>query len=160
MQKRCYQSTAFLLMLLQVSSVPAPYHSHIGYLSLLALTLGLASGCFLAEYHQSIASFGGIYATYGFWAMALECYVPAIVAIEKRQSGDVRGHKQWIMRYVGAMFGAFGIFRLLLVAMASLMPQFNATSYVVALYVSSPIGFVLGDLVFKNVIDVKHINKG
>jgi hypothetical protein len=109
-------SVSLLLMMVQPWAIRNNYktvHKYFGYLSVFLLVTGISSSSILASYHHNIDAYGGQYSSVGFYQMGLTCVIPALLGLFYILQGNVKLHKKWMVRALGAMWGSFFIFRIL-----------------------------------------------
>jgi len=86
-------------------------HKLLGKVSFGCLTGSLICAVWLASEHGPVAEYGGALSTYGFYSMAAVVYGCAVMGIVTIRRGDQAGHRIWMFRFMGAMWGAFWLFR-------------------------------------------------
>lgn len=146
------QSVGFVLSLLLLKwdglGHHSKYHAGLGYVAVILVAFGLLSACELASDHDDVPNYGGMYSRLGFWMMAIETFTPMVLGIKARQFGDIEGHRRWMIRYVGSMFGAFAIFRYVIHLTGPLLRQYNGASHLLAIWVCCPLGILIADLCY------------
>lgn len=145
-----FNSLAFVMMMVQLyipgSGKHPRLHRWLGYVSLLLLAVGVSSACMLAAEHGSVVHYGGRLAMFGFWFMALcvcACVVMGMVAARRK---DFAGHRRWMIRYAGALWGSFWLFRVLEFILGPLLRSHDAASILVCIWASAPLGIGIAEL--------------
>jgi hypothetical protein len=150
-----FNSIAFVLMHIQLFRPGygrnRTSHQIIGKVSFICLTVSLVCSVWLASEHGAVEAYGGDLAAYGFYSMAAvvyACAIMGIVAIRRgREGGGGAVHRVWMFRYAGALWGSFGLFRVLLFFTDPLFRDYEAVAILISIWVSAPVGAVLGDRV-------------
>ena len=142
---------AFVLMMVQLfrpgnGSNPA-LHRLIGYVSLAALTVGVGGACILASEHGGVIDYGGYFSVFGFWFMSLCVYSCAIIGILRGRARDFAGHRIWMFRYAGSMWGSFWLFRVMLFALGPLLSSYNALALQICIWFSAPLGILIAEFI-------------
>ena len=142
-------SIVFVLMHIQLfrpgHSVEGAGHAWVGRLTLTFLTIGTVAALFLASEHNAVQSYGGIWAEWGFYSMSLCVYGAAVMGARTAIRGDWERHRIWMIRFVGAMYGAFWGFRVLLVITGPLLREWESASLLISIWASAPLGLVIAD---------------
>jgi Predicted membrane protein (DUF2306) len=146
-----FNSLAFVLMMVQLfrpgnGSNPGQ-HRVLGYTSLVTLTLGVVCACVLAAEHGAVAHYGGNLSMLGFWFMALCVYVCAIMGIVKIRRRDFEGHRIWMFRYAGSMWGAFWLFRVMEFVLGPLLRNYDTVSILICIWFSAPLGILIAEII-------------
>jgi hypothetical protein len=146
-----FNSLAFVVMMVQLfrpgnGSHPRQ-HRWLGYASLGSLTVGVLCACLLAAEHGPVGSYGGPLSTWGFWFMAVCVYTPAIMGIVTIRRRDVVAHRTWLLRYAGAMWGAFWLFRVMEFVLGPLLRNHDAASLLICIWFSAPLGMLLAEII-------------
>ena len=96
-------------------------HRLLGRISFIAVTLGTLAAVLLASEHGDVEEYGGILSTLGFYSMALFVYGAAVKTVTTARSGDIAAHRVWMWRFIGSMWGAFWLFRVMLFVLGPIM---------------------------------------
>lgn len=121
-------------------------HQLIGRVSFGFLTAGSVAAVWLASEHGDVSEYGGRLAELGFYSMTVFVYGTAIVGVVKARQGDVASHRTWMLRHVGSMWGAFWLFRLLLVVTGPLLRTVESASLLISIWFSAPLGIVIAEV--------------
>lgn len=123
------------------------HHNHalLGKISFALLTLGTAAAVWLAAEHGSVGPYGGELSKYGFWFMSLCVYSCAVMGVVAIRDGKAESHRVWMIRFAGSMWGAFWIFRILLVATGPLLREWESASILLSIWLSAPLGIVIAE---------------
>lgn len=142
-------SIVFILMHAQLLWAGKPgvasAHAWLGRATLFFLTLGTGAALYLASEHDSVQSYGGSLAEWGFYSMSLCVYGAALMGWRMARRGDWAMHRVWMIRFVGAMYGAFWIFRVLLMVTGPLLREWETVSLLISIWASAPLGLIMAD---------------
>ena len=149
-------ATAFLILHVQImrpgnSKKFAWQHKLLGRLSLISLTIGLFSALQLANEHVDVDEYGNTWSKWGFYEMALCCYAPAVMGVYRVRSGDWMGHRTWMWRYAGAMWGSFWIFRVGLLLVDPFFQNRKHIAWLLATWLSAPLGISVAEMVRRRI---------
>lgn len=146
-----FNSIAFVLMHVQLFRPGYGEHraSHkvIGRVTFGALTLSVICATWLASQHGPVGEYGGSWAQYGFYSMAAFVYACAVMGIVKARAGDREGHRVWMFRFIGSMWGSFWLFRVMLFVIDPLLRNHEAAAILICIWGSAPLGIVIGEMV-------------
>ena len=144
-------SLAFVLMMVQIfrpgSGSKPGQHRVLGYVSLISLVLGVFCACWLAAEHGSVAHYGGSLSMWGFFFMAtcvLSCAVMGLVKIKQR---DFDGHRTWMFRYAGSMWGSFWLFRVMEFVVGPMLRSYDTASILLCIWASAPLGILIAEVI-------------
>ncbi len=144
-----FNTIAFLLMHWQLArpgtGAGRARHRLVGRIWLASLTLGTIGAVWLASEHSAVESYGGLMAELGFYSMSAFVAGTAIVGIRAARRGDVAGHRVWMFRHAGAMWGAFWLFRVMLVFTGPLFRGMDTVSILLSIWLSAPLGIVIAE---------------
>ena len=65
-----------------------------------------------------------------------------VVAICK---GDAAGHRVWMWRFAGAMWGSFWLFRVMLFVLGPILRGYEAASVLFCIWLSAPLGVLIAE---------------
>ena len=146
-----FNTLAFVLMMVQLVQPGTGSHPRrhrvLGYASLASLAIGVACACLLAAEHGSVAHYGGSLSRWGFWFMSacvVTCAVMGLVNIRRR---DFEGHRKWMIRYAGSMWGAFWLFRVMEFVLGPLLRSYDTASILICIWGSAPLGIFLAEVI-------------
>lgn len=142
-----FNSIAFVLMHYQLMRPGnrSNRHALIGRVSFLSLTLGVFCAVWLAAEHRSVGAYGGSAAMFGFWSMSAFVYGTAIMGVRTARRGQVAEHRKWMIRYAGSMWGAFWVFRVMLVVTGPVLRNWETASLLSSIWLSAPLGIVIAE---------------
>ncbi len=150
-------SIVFVLMHVQLwrpgTGSHAAWHKIIGRVSFLCLTLGTVCALWLAGSHGSVGAYGGNLSMYGFWSMSLCVYGCAVMGVLAIRNGDRAGHRIWMIRFAGSMWGAFWLFRVMLFVLGPLLRDHEAANILVCIWLSAPLGILIAEIVRRKLLD-------
>jgi hypothetical protein len=142
-------SIVFVLMHIQLfkpgHTASGVNHAWLGRLTMMFLTIGTVAALYLASEHDAVSPYGGIWAERGFYSMSLCVYGAAVMGARTAIRGDWERHRIWMIRFVGAMYGAFWGFRVLLVITGPLLREWESASLLISIWASAPLGLVIAD---------------
>lgn len=145
-----FNSIVFVLMHVQLArpggAGDGGWHRLLGRVSFVLLTLGTASAVWLASEHGSVGPYGGELAKYGFWSMSLCVYACAVMGVLAIRKGEAAAHRVWMIRFAGSMWGAFWLFRVLLVVTGPLLREWETASILISIWLSAPLGVVIAEV--------------
>ncbi len=82
---------------------------------------------------------------YGFWFMSLCVYGCAVMGVAKIRKGDAKAHRIWMIRFVGSMWGAFWLFRVMLFVLGPLLRNWEAAALLICVWSSAPLGIAIAE---------------
>lgn len=146
-----FNSIAFVLMHVQLFrpgyGENSGTHRLVGRITFAALTLSLVCATWLASQHAPVAEYGGLLAEYGFYSMAIFVYGCALMGIYTARGGDLAGHRVWMFRFMGSMWGSFWLFRVMLFVLDPLLREFESAAILICIWGSAPLGILIGEMV-------------
>ena len=148
-----FNSIAFVLMHYQLwrpGLGPArDRHRLLGRISFGSLTVGTVCAIWLTTEHGSVEEYGGNLAMVGFWSMSALVYGTAIMGVRNARRRDVAAHRTWMIRHIGSMWGAFWLFRVMLVVTGPLLRNYETASILLSVWFSAPLGILIAEAVRK-----------
>lgn len=121
-------------------------HRLIGRISFFAVSAGTFFAVWLASQHGTVSEYGGNMAMLGFYSMSFFVYGTAIMSVVTVRRGDIASHRIWTFRYAGAMWGAFWLFRVMLVITGPLLRNYESASLLLSIWLSAPLGIVIAEV--------------
>jgi hypothetical protein len=91
--------------------------------------------------------------------MSLRVYSYAVVGVLAICGADVFAHRIWMIRFAGSMWGAFWIFRLMLLVTGPLLRNWESASILVSIWISAPLGILIVELRIRtrtNALQARH----
>ena len=144
-------TAAFLLMHYQVwrpgTGANRNRHRVLGRVTFGLLTLGTGAAVWLSTEHDSVSEYGGVWAMLGFWSMSAFVYGTAIMGARTARAGDLVGHRVWMIRNLGSMWGSFWLFRVMLVVTGPLLRNWEAASLQLSIWLSAPLGILIAEVI-------------
>lgn len=144
-----FNSITFVLMHIQLwrpgTGANGARHRLIGRISFLSLTLGTICAVWLASQHGSVGEYGGNLAEFGFYSMSAFVYGTAILGVTAIRRGDAATHRKWMIRFAGSMWGAFWLFRVMLVVTGPLLRNYETASLLISIWFSAPLGIAIAE---------------
>ena len=125
-------------------------HRMLGRISFACLTLGTICAIWLASEHGPVGAYGGDLSTYGFYFMSFCVYGCAVMGVVKVRGGDMATHRIWMIRFAGAMYGAYWLFRIMLIVTGPLFREYESVSLLLSIWLSAPLGIVAAELLRKH----------
>ncbi len=161
-----FNSIVFVLMHVQlwrpggVVGSNASSHKTIGRISFACLTVGTLCALWLASSHGSVSEYGGNLSMVGFWSMSLFVYGCAVMGVTAIRRGDRATHRIRMIRFAGAMWGAFWLFRVLLFVLGPLLRDYEAANILVCIWLSAPLGILIAAVVRRRLLDQRPEHRG
>ncbi|MEM9331313.1 MAG: DUF2306 domain-containing protein [Pseudomonadota bacterium] len=156
-----FNSIAFVLMHIQMLKpgfgANAGFHSILGRLTFLSLTIGVGCAVWLASEHGSVGEYGGSLSTYGFYSMSAFVYVSAIMGVLAIRSGDHEKHRIWMFRFAGSMWGSFWLFRAMLLVLDPLLRNYEAAAIQICIWFSAPLGILIAEIIRRRIDAAKLV---
>jgi len=90
---------------------------------------------------------GDRYTNHPSWGVA--CAVMGVLAI---RNGDHANHRIWMIRFVGAMWGAYWLFRVMLFVLGPLLRQWDSAAILSCIWFSAPLGILIAEFVRRKLI--------
>ena len=145
-----FNSLVFVLMHIQLlrpgTGNNKVWHRAIGRISFAFLTIGTVCAIWLAAEHGPVGEYGGSLSMYGFWFMSLCVYGCAVMGVAEIRKGDTKAHRIWMIRFVGSMWGAFWLFRVMLFVLGPLLRNWEAAALLICIWFSAPLGIVIAEV--------------
>ncbi len=145
-----FNSIAFVLLHIQLwktgTGANRTMHRLIGKISFAAVTLGTFFAVWLASEHGAVSEYGGNMAELGFYSMSVFVYTPAVMGVITARRGQIADHRKWMVWYAGAMWGAFWMFRVMLVVTGPLLRNYESASLLLSIWLSAPIGIIIAEV--------------
>lgn len=146
-------SIVFVLMHVQLAKPPSAtnktMHKVLGRTSFFCLTIGTLCAVWLASEHDPVTAYGGALSKYGFWFMSTCVYSCAVMGVLAIRGGNAASHRIWMIRFAGSMWGAFWIFRIMLIFTGPLFRDYESVSILMSVWFSAPLGIVLAEIIRK-----------
>jgi len=150
-----FNSLVFVLMhvqMLRTGSGPhRQAHKVLGRVNFLFLTLSVGCAVWLASEHGGVSQYGGRLAEFGFYSMAAFVYGTAIMGVFAIRSGDRVGHRIWMWRFVGTMWGSFWLFRVMLFVLDPLLRDHEAVALLICIWFSAPLGMLIAEIIRRRI---------
>jgi len=144
-----FNSIAFVLMHVQLwrpgTGANRGQHRLIGRISFAAITVGTVCAIWLASEHRAVGEYGGTLAMLGFFSMSAFVFGSAAMGVWTIRKGDTASHRRWMIRYAGAMWGSFWLFRVLLVVTGPLLRNWETASLLISIWFSAPLGILIAE---------------
>ncbi len=123
----------------------AARHRMLGRVSFACLTIGTVCAVWLASEHGPVSEYGGPLSEYGFYFMSFCVYGCAVMGVAKIRGGDADAHRVWMFRFIGSMWGAFWLFRVMLFVLGPLLRDYEAAALLICIWFSAPLGILIGE---------------
>ncbi len=142
-------SIVFVLMHIQMfyPGGQGRHHAFLGRVSFAVLTVGVGCATILAAQHGPVSAYGGALSTWGFFSMSAFVYATAVMGVLAIRRRDAAGHRVWMWRFVGSMWGSFWIFRVLLFVIDPLFRNVDALAIQVCIWGSAPAGILIAEMI-------------
>lgn len=145
-----FNTVAFVLLHVQLwrpgtEGVWKQRHTWLGRLTFASVTVGVACAVWLASEHGAVPEYGGLWSTYGFYFMSACVYVCAVMGVVAILRGDVAAHRTWMIRFAGAMWGSYWLFRVVLFVIDPLLREFDTIAILLVIWGSAPAGIAVAE---------------
>lgn len=145
-----FNSIAFVLLHLQLArpggNNDSPYsHKMVGRVLFGCLTIGTVCAVWLASELDPVGAYGGALSKYGFGFMSLCVYGCAVTGVIKIWQRDAHAHRVWMIRVAGSMWGAYWLFRIMLIFTGPLLRDYETVSLLMSIWLSAPLGILLAE---------------
>ena len=60
--------------------------------------------------------------------------------------GDLEAHRVWMIRFIGAMWGSFWLFRVMLFVLGPLLRGWDAAALLACIWLSAPLGVLIAEV--------------
>jgi len=144
-----FNTVAFVLMHVQLAwparAGDRGRHRLLGRVLFLAVTLGTICAVWLASELGPVSEYGGPWSKYGFWFMSVCVYGCVIMGVLAIRKGNRALHRVWMIRFAGSMWGAFWLFRLMLIVTGPLLRQWESASLLLSIWLSAPLGIAIAE---------------
>lgn len=144
-----FNTIAFVLMHVQLAwparAGDGGRHRVLGRVLFLAVTLGTICAVWLAAELGPVSEYGGAWSKYGFWFMSVCVYGCAVMGVLSIRKGHRALHRIWMIRFAGSMWGAFWLFRLMLIITGPLLRQWESLSLLLSIWLSAPLGIAIAE---------------
>jgi len=121
-------------------------HRTVGWLATALCSVSVCSSMTLAVEHGTVESYGGKLAVAGWFEMAACVLVPLVIGVRKAQRRDFAAHRRWMVRWSGAMWGAFLVFRAIFLVIGPLLRWHKNASTLTAVWACAPIGMGVAEV--------------
>lgn len=150
-----FNTLAFLLLHAQMAGAGRRFagvsHAVLGRVTYIAMTLGVVFAVWLASQHGPVAAYGGYWSTYGFYSMSACVFGTATMGVIAMRQGDRAGHRIWMWRFAGSMWGSFWLFRVALLILDPLLRDHNAAAIQTTIWLSAPLGILIAEMIRRNI---------
>lgn len=144
-----FNTIAFVLLHYQLlrpgTTANRDRHRRIGRVSFAAITAGTVFAIWMASQHATVGEYGGVWSMFGFYSMSAFVYGSAVMSVVSIRSRDQAAHRIWSIRYAGAMWGAFWLFRVMLVVTGPLLRGYESASLLISIWFSAPLGIAIAE---------------
>ena len=156
-----FNSLVFVLMHVQMlrtgSGMHRKAHRVLGRVSFLLLTASVVCAVWLASEHGAVPQYGGRLSEFGFYSMAAVVYATAVMGVLAIRSGDRVGHRIWMWRFAGTMWGSFWLFRVMLFVLDPLLRDREAVALLICIWWSAPLGLLIAEFIRRRVDAAKRL---
>lgn len=128
-------------------------HRLLGRISFGSITIGTIMAIWMASEHGEVAEYGGTLSMLGFYSMSAFVYGTAIMGVVTIRRGDHAAHRMWMIRFAGSMWGAFWLFRVMLVVTGPLLRNYETVSLLISIWFSAPLGILIAEAFRRRVSD-------
>ncbi|MEM9037053.1 MAG: DUF2306 domain-containing protein [Actinomycetota bacterium] len=144
-----FNSIAFVLLHVQLFrtgvGANAARHRLLGRLTFGSVTIGTVFAVWLSSQHDEVDEYGGLLAELGFSSMSAVVYGTAVMSVVAIRQGSAASHRIWSIRFAGAMWGSFWLFRVMLVVTGPLLRNWESASILWSIWASAPLGVLIAE---------------
>lgn len=144
-----FNTVAFVLMHYQLlrpgTGSNRARHRLLGRVSFGAVSIGTFMAVWLASEHGDVSEYGGNLAMLGFYSMSAFVYGTAVMGVVTIRRGEQAAHRVWMIRWAGSMWGAFWLFRVMLVVTGPLLRNYETVSLLISIWFSAPLGILIAE---------------
>lgn len=150
-------TVVFVLMHVQLARPGGSntWHKLVGRISFVLITIGTACAVWLSSDHGESEDPGAMIASIGFYSMSFFVYGSAVMGVLAIRRGDTVRHRIWMIRFAGAMWGAFWLFRLIPFIGGPFLRDVFGLDLLISLYFSTPVGILIAEIVRRKLLDRK-----
>ena len=147
-----FNTVTFVLMHVQLwrpatdDAARKMWHRRIGRILFASLTLGVGCACWLATEHGAVAEYGGVLSQFGFYFMSACVYTCAVLGVLAIRRSDADGHKKWMIRFAGSMWGSYWLFRVVLFFIDPIFRDQDTLAIQVVIWGSAPAGILVAEI--------------
>lgn len=150
-----FNTLAFLLLHAQMAGAGRRFagvsHVLLGRVTYAFMLIGVVFAVWLASQHGSVPAYGGIWAELGFYSMAACVFGTATMGVVAMRHRDRSGHRIWMWRFAGSMWGSFWLFRAMLLVLDPTLRDYNAAAIVITIWSSAPLGILIAELIRRHI---------
>ena len=150
-----FNTLAFLLLHAQMArpgrSFAGVSHKILGRITFACMAIGVACAVWLASQHGPVTEYGGGWAEYGFYSMAAFVFVTATLGVVSIRKGDRAGHRVWMWRFAGSMWGSFWLFRAMLLVLDPLLREYESAAILICIWASAPLGIIIAEMIRRHI---------
>jgi len=122
-------------------------HALLGRISFAILTGGVVCASVLASQHGTVGEYGGALSTWGFYSMSAFVYICAVLGVLAIRRGDPEAHRIWMWRFIGAMWGSFWLFRVVLFVIDPFLRNVESLAILICIWGSAPAGILIAEII-------------
>jgi len=143
-------TTAFIICLIQFHEPTRRQylwlHRKLGWAAISLVTGGTLSALWLGSEHGNEELYGGKYGVAGWFSMGATLFSTLIAGVLAVRRGDIAGHKKWMTRFYGSMWGAFLVFRIVFL-LGGFFRWHKILMVQIAVWGSAPLGVAIAEWV-------------
>ena len=99
------------------------------------------------QHHGPVTQYGGDLSTFGVYFMGLCVVGCATMGVVAARRGDFDGHRIWMFRYAGSMWGSFWLFRVMELVLGPLLRDVDTASILLCIWGSAPLGIAIAEVI-------------
>ncbi len=150
-----FNSIAFVLMHVQLmrpgGMASGGMHKMPGRITFACLTISVIAAVWLSSEHGPVGEYGGSWSMWGFYSMSAVVYTCAVMGVVAICKGDAAGHRVWMWRFAGAMWGSFWLFRVMLFVLGPILRGYEAASILFCIWLSAPLGVLIAEAMCRRI---------
>lgn len=148
-----FNTLAFVLMNVQFLSDELGkrlrYHKYTGRLAFVSLTIGSCMALWMGSEHSDVPEYGGMAVVFGWFWMVTLMWGSAAIGVYKAYIKDFEGHRTWMIRALGATWGAFWLYRIMLLVLGPIFRNHEPLVFQFPTWLSVPGGILIAELLFR-----------
>lgn len=144
-----FNTFALVLSFVQIFVLPGTknpsLHKTMGWLTVVCVSVGASMGMRMGSEHGDIKEYGGGWAVAGWVSMYLCTMVPLVIGIRAAMTKQLQAHRIWMIRFHGAMWGAFWAFRIHFILVGPIFIQSVDATTLWAVWTGAPTGIIVAE---------------
>lgn len=150
---------ALIIITLQLFRPGGKYSSHkmLGRIAVVSVLISLTCAGFLNAELGDEPRYGGIWAMTGLYFLMVTLLVPMGMGVYKIMKGDAEGHRIWMWRTAGAIWGSYWIFRVIMMLLDLFFKDVVGLTLSVSAWTAGLIGIAAAEAIRRHLDNKKDI---